>query len=94
MAARAIRGFSDGLVSVTLPAYLLALGHSAVEVGAVATATLLGSAVLTLGTGLLAHRFPARSVLLAACVLMGATGIGFAGVTAFAPLLVIAFVAW
>jgi MFS family permease len=92
ISARALRGFADGMVSVLLPAYLTALGYSPVEIGAIATATLLGSAAVTLGTGLLAHRLPARVILLAACALMLATGLGFAEVTRFAPLLVVAFV--
>ncbi len=36
-AARALRDFGDGFVAVLLPAYLLALGFSAVQVGSVAT---------------------------------------------------------
>ncbi len=90
--ARALRGFADGVVSVVLPAYLIALGFSPLEVGAVATATLLGSAVLTLGVGLAAHRLSARTTLLATTLLMLATGLGFAHVTDFWPLLAIAFV--
>lgn len=90
--ARALRGFADGVVSVLLPAYLAALGYSAVQVGAVATATLLGSAAVTLGVGLLAHRFPARSILLVATAVMLGTGLGFASATDFLPLLLVAFV--
>ena len=92
IAARALRGFGDGLTSVVLPAYLLALGLGETEVGAVATATLLGSALLTLGVGLYADRIGARPVLLGASALLAATGLGFASVEAFAALLVLAFV--
>jgi MFS family permease len=88
--ARALRGLVDGGVAVLLPAYLLALGHDAFAVGAVATATLLGSALLTLGIGL-APRVPPRGALLAGCVLMAATGLGFAGLRDFGALLLIAF---
>src|SRR5204862_8292387 len=48
--------------------------------------------MLTLAVGLRAHRFRYRSLLLAAAALMAATGLGFAFVTAFWPLLVIAIV--
>jgi len=92
IAARTARAFADGLVSVLLPAYLSALGYTAVQIGGIVTATLLGSAVFTLGIGLLAHRWPARALLLGACALMLGTGLGFAGVREFLPLLVIAFV--
>jgi len=90
IAARMVRAAADGLVSVLLPAYLTALGFSALQVGGVVTATLLGSAALTLALGLLAHRWPSRSLLLAACALMFATGLGFAGASALLPLLAIA----
>jgi len=92
VSARALRGFADGVVSVILPAYLMALGFSPLEIGAIVTATLLGSAVLTLGVGLVAHRLSARGALLATTLLMLATGLGFASATAFWPLLAIAFV--
>src|SRR5262245_50589942 len=90
--ARAVRGLADGCVSVLLPAHLLAIGLDAFAVGLVATATLLGSALATLAVGFGAARLPTRGVLLAGSVLMAATGVGFASITALAPLLVVAFV--
>jgi MFS family permease len=92
IAARGLRGFVDGAVSVVLASYLLGVGFSSLQVGAIATATLAGSALLTLAVGLAGGRFAPRRLLLAASALLAATGLGFAGVTAFAPLLVIAFV--
>jgi len=79
-------------VSLLLPVYLLELGFSALEVGVIATATLLGSGLLTLGVGLTAHRYHYRTMLLAATLLMAATGVGFAALTDFWPLLAIAVV--
>jgi len=90
--ARAVRGFADGCVSVLLPAHLLALGHDAFAVGAISTATLVGSALLTLAIGLGARRLPVRGVLLAGSLLMAGTGVGFAGLREFTPLLIVAFV--
>ena len=49
--ARALRGFADGFVAVLLPVYLIALGLGGAEVGAIATATLFGSAIATLAVG-------------------------------------------
>src|SRR3954471_13719919 len=92
LAAKGMRAVGDGYVSVMLPVYLLQLGCSPLEVGVLASATLAGSGVLALLVGLHAHRFHYRSLLLAATVLMAATGLGFAFVTDFWPLLVIAFV--
>ena len=90
--ARGLRALADGYVSILLPAYLLALGFDAFEVGVLATATLLGSASLTLCVGLLTSRFGHRGPLVAAAALMAATGLGFAGLEGFWPLLLVAFV--
>ena len=89
---RAIRAFADGFVSVLLAQYLINLGFSPVQVGAIVTGTLIGSAVLTLAFGLTAHRTSLRTLLLTATALMAATGLGFAAVIWFWPLLVIAVV--
>lgn len=90
LVARALRGFADGFVSVLLADYLTAIGFSPVQIGTIVTGTLLGSAALTLLVGLAGHRLRRRAVLLGAAGLMFATGLGFFGVTAFWPLLVIA----
>ena len=92
LVAKGLRAFGDGYVALLLPLYLLDLGFSALEVGAIATATLVGSGVLTLAIGLSAHRHSYRALLIAATVLMAGTGVGFAVVTAFWPLLLIAVV--
>ncbi|HTE14276.1 MAG TPA: MFS transporter [Burkholderiales bacterium] len=59
--------------------------------GVIITATLLGSGVMTLSIGLIAHRFRSRSLLAGASLLMLATGISMVLVTDFWPLLIIAF---
>ena len=92
LAARALRSFADGFIAVVLPAYLLALGMAQLEVGFLSTATLLGSALSTLAIGRWGHRFSIRRLLLAAALLMGVTGLGFAGLSSFWPLLLVAFV--
>jgi MFS family permease len=92
LAARALRAFTDGYVAVLLPAYLLALGLDVWTVGLLSTATLLGSALATLAVGAWGHRFHSRRLLLAAALLMAATGAGFASLSTFWPLLLIAFV--
>jgi MFS family permease len=90
LAARTLRDFGDGFVAVLLPVYLAALGFSALQVGVIATAALLGSALLTLATGVLGARYDHRRLLLAAASLMAATGVAFALVHDYALLLVIA----
>lgn len=89
--ARAIRDFGDGFVAVLLPVYLAALGLGAFEVGVVATLALLGSALMTLGIGLLGARVDQRALLMAASGLMVATGIAFAVSDSYAVVLLVAF---
>ena len=90
-AAKALRAAGDGYVAVLLPVYLLHLGFDAVVVGMISTATLLGSALMTVGVGLIAHRHAQRSLLLLAAGLMIATGMGFALLDDLWPLIVVAF---
>jgi MFS family permease len=89
---RATRAFGDGFVSVILPLHLTALGFDAFQIGAIATATLLGSAALTLVVGLIAYRFGPRLLLLRASLLMIASGLAFAFLHDFWPLFAVAFV--
>ncbi len=88
---RTLRSFADGFIAIVLPAYLLALGMGQLEVGFISTATLLGSACATLAIGRWGNRFSIRRLLLAAALLMAATGVAFAGLSAFWPLLLVSF---
>jgi predicted MFS family arabinose efflux permease len=79
-------------VSLLLPVYLATIGFDAFAIGVLITATLAGSSILTLSVGLFAHRFNGRALLMAASALMVLTGVAFALVQDFWPILVIAFV--
>jgi MFS family permease len=92
LAARGLRALNDGCVAILLPAYLLALGMGTWEVGLISSATLLGSALATLAVGRWGHRWPLRRLLVAAGLLMALTGLLMAGLDAFWPLLLVAFV--
>ena len=46
LVARALRALADGYMAVLLPAYLLSIGLGTLEVGIVATTTMLGSAMV------------------------------------------------
>src|SRR6266511_865990 len=61
---RGVRSVADGCISVLLPAYLLALGFDALQVGVLTTATLLGSALLTLAVGFYGTQAGVRTLLL------------------------------
>ena len=90
--ARGLRAFCDGYVAVLLPAYLQALGWGVAEIGILGSVTLAGSALATLALGQFGHRLPSRMLLLAASGLMVGTGLGFAGLQSFWPLMLVAFV--
>lgn len=89
-AARALRDFGDGYVAVLLPVYLTAIGLGVFEVGIVATVSLLGSALMTIGIGLLGARIDQRQLLMLASGLMIATGVAFALSSSYAAVLLVA----
>ena len=90
LSARGLRAFGNGYVSLLLPYYLKLLGYSALEIGAIITVTLLGSGLMTLAVGFLAHHFRQRGLLKTTAWLMMATGVAFVLTTDFWPLLLIA----
>lgn len=89
---RGVRAFVDGIAFVVLPAHLTHLGFSATQVGAVVAASLLGSALLTLGAGFLSQRVTPRTLLLVTSWIMLSTGIALGSVTTFVPLLLISII--
>jgi MFS family permease len=91
-AARSARGFGDGFAAIILPAYLSELGFNPFQIGVVATAALLGSAVLTLAIGYVAPRYDLRTLLLACAGLMIATGVAFPRSQHFVFIALIAFI--
>jgi len=91
-AARALRGFGDGFAIIILPVYLSAIGFSPELIGIVASASLLGTAALTLITGFIAPRFERRGLFLAGAGLIAFTGLLFPAAETIAPVLLIAFI--
>ena len=87
LVVRSLRAFGDGYVAILLPVHLSRLGYDAFDVGLLSTASLLGSALLTLALGFFAYRIPRRRAFLAAALLMLATGLGFAREEIFPPRL-------
>src|SRR5450755_2324906 len=90
--ARALRGFGDGFAIIILPVYLSAIGFSPQAIGIVASASLLGTAALTLIVGFIAPRFELRSLFLAGAGLIALTGLVFPSAEAIAPVLLVAFI--
>ena len=89
--ARGVRGFGDGFAIIILPAYLTAIGFSPGQIGIVASASLFGTALLTLAIGFIAPRHDLRNFLLGGAVLMACTGLAFPN---FDQIALIAFVAF
>src|SRR5512140_2307699 len=78
--ARGVRGFGHGFAIIILPAYLTTIGFSPGQIGVVASASLLGTALLTLAVGLIAPRHDLRTLLLGGALLMACTGMAFPNV--------------
>jgi MFS family permease len=91
-AARGVRGFGDGFAIIILPAYLSAIGYSPLQIGFVAAASLLGTALMTLAIGLIAPRHDLRNLLIAGAALMVGTGLAFPAFEHIAMVSLVAFV--
>jgi MFS family permease len=91
-AARGLRGFGDGFAVIILPAYLTAIGYDPVQVGIVATASLLGTALLTLATGAVAQHYDLRTLLLFGASVMAATGLAFPNAEHIVLVALVAFI--
>lgn len=77
-AARALRTFAYGFLSVVLALYLSGLGLSPAQVGGLFTAALLGGAATTSAVGALAGRWGRRGVLRRFALLMAVSGAVYA----------------
>jgi predicted MFS family arabinose efflux permease len=78
LTTRSVRSFGYGFLSVILAIYLHLIGFSDVLIGAVLSATLLGSAVFTIFASTYADRIGRRRMLLLLALLMAISGIMFA----------------
>ena len=91
-AARGVRGFGDGFAIIILPAYLSAIGFSPAEIGLIASASLLGTSLLTLAIGFIAPRHDLRTLLLGGAALMACTGVAFPNFDRVTLIAVVAFI--
>ncbi len=78
LAARAVRTFAYGYLSVLLGVYLEEVGLAPWQIGTVLTATLASSAGLTVVFSLVADRYGRRRMLALSAVLMAIAGAAFA----------------
>lgn len=89
--ARGTRGFGDGFATIILPAYLSLIGYDPIQIGIVATASLLGTALSTLAVGAIAPRYDLRTLMLGGACLMILTGLAF---PVFSDVAIVALVAF
>ena len=87
---RALRAFAYGFGSVLLGVSLEAAGFSGAQVGAILTATLVGSAVLTAVLGYVGDRIGRRAAHVGLSLLMAGAGTVFALTNSFWVLLLAA----
>src|SRR5262245_52409163 len=62
--ARGVRGLGDGFTVILLPAYLSAIGFSPGQIGVILSASLIGTALLTLAVGFISTRDDLRIFML------------------------------
>src|SRR5437588_73690 len=87
VAARAVRMFAYGFLSVILALYLSAAGFSASQIGWLFTVALAGGAATTAVVSLMVNRWGRRRTLIASALLMAAAGIALATRQGFLVLL-------
>src|ERR1041385_4318784 len=90
--ARGLRGFGGGFALIILPAYLTSVGLTPGEIGFVASASLLGTALFTLAVGFVTPRHDLRILLLGGALLMAATGIAYPNAEQFTLIAIVAFI--
>ncbi|HYM70822.1 MAG TPA: MFS transporter, partial [bacterium] len=90
IAARGLRMFAYGCLSVVLALYLSAAGFSVIQIGVLFTVALAGGAAVTAVVSLRADRWGRRMTLVVSAVLMAVAGAALAARPDFSLLLVLA----
>ena len=89
---KGLRSFGDGMMSVALAQYAVAIGLSGFEAGLVATSALVGTSITTWLVGQYVERIGRRRLLIWAAMLAIATGLAYAASSSLAILLGVAFI--
>jgi MFS family permease len=92
LAARTLRTFAYGFLSVVLAIYLKLIGFNDLYIGFILTATLLNSVIFTLIASFYADRVGRRKVLIAYSALMSISGLVFFLTNNYIALIVSAFI--
>src|SRR5919202_410092 len=92
LAARTLRTFAYGFVSVILAIYLKLIGFNDVYIGFILTATLLNSVIFTLIASFYADRLGRRKVLIIYSALMAVSGLVFFVTNSYIALIISTFI--
>jgi MFS family permease len=92
LAARTLRTFAYGFLSVILAIYLKLIGFNDLYIGFILTATLLNSVIFTLIASFYADRIGRRKVLIAYSALMSISGLVFFLTNNYIALIISAFI--
>jgi MFS family permease len=92
LAARTLRTFAYGFLSVVLAIYLKLIGFNDLYIGFILTATLLNSVIFTLIASFYADRLGRRKVLIIYSALMSASGLVFFVTNNYVALIISAFI--
>jgi MFS family permease len=92
LAARILRIFGYGFLSIILAIYLKLIGFNDLYIGFILTATLLNSVIFTLIASFYADRVGRRKVLIVYSALMSASGLVFFLTSNYVALIISAFI--
>src|ERR687888_593661 len=92
LAARTVRTFAYGFLSVILAIYLKLIGFNDLYIGLILTVTLLNSVIFTLIASFYADRIGRRKVLIAYSALMSISGLVFFLTNNYIVLIISAFI--
>jgi MFS family permease len=92
LAARTLRTFAYGFLSVVLAIYLKLIGFNDLYIGFILTATLINSVIFTLIASFYADRIGRRKVLILYSALMSVSGLVFFVTSNYVALIISAFV--
>jgi MFS family permease len=92
LAARMLRTFAYGFLSVILAIYLKLIGLEDFYIGLILTATLANSVIFTLFASFYADRMGRRKILIVYAALMSLSGLIFFATTNYSVLIISAFI--
>jgi MFS family permease len=92
LAARVVRAFAYGFLSIVLAIYLKLIGFNDIQIGLVLTATLVNSVIFTIIASFYADRIGRKKVLIIYTILMATAGAVFLATENYIVLIIATFV--